>query len=182
MTGTSCFFCQNLLSDFMEGILPVARHDELRSHLTSCEKCKTAHKDLLLTMDVLKGFPTPILAHEAALRITEASQAGSKRFVTRARLSRASLLLAFPLLVVIGLSLAFPTLFPLKEWLGHGKDDAHFSRYYPLLQGAAEIIEEQAGWLHDRDSVKGSVWEEGGLSPEEFEKAFQIKGAKEDEK
>ena len=51
----------------------------------------------------------------------------------------------------------------------------------PLLdvrqEGATDIIEEQSNWLHIREPMMRSLWEEGGLSPEEFEKSFQGKGS-----
>ena len=49
-------------------------------------------------------------------------------------------------------------------------------RYFPLLQGASHIVDEQANWLYYREPVMRSLWEEGGFSPEEFEKTFSPKG------
>jgi hypothetical protein len=68
---------------------------------------------------------------------------------------------------------AFPKLFPWFTRFRASQDEALFVRYFPLLQGAAEIVEEESNWLHVREPFMRSVWEEGGLSPEEFEKAFK---------
>ncbi len=83
---TTCFFCQNLLSDYIEGILPSARHEELKRHLDGCKKCGEVHHDLVTTLELLRSIPPRPLSHDMALRITEASQARKRTFFTRARL------------------------------------------------------------------------------------------------
>lgn len=174
---TSCFFCQNLLSDFIEGILPSSRHEELKIHLGDCHSCADVHKDLVSTLDLLHSMPSRPLSHDMALRITEASQAGKTSFFSRVRISQIITFLAIPTLLFGAAVYSFPRLFPWFYRLRPAQDESQFVRYFPLLQGANEIIEEQSNWLHIREPFMRSLWEEGGLSPEEFEKSFQGKGA-----
>jgi hypothetical protein len=168
---TTCFFCQNLLSDYIEGILPSSRHEELKRHLETCRNCSSVHGDLEATLDVLHTIPSRTLSHDLALRITNA---GRLRLLSRVSVSRFDHFLLVPVLLFFGAASAFPTLFPWYARWRAGGDTSQFVRYYPLLDGASEIIEEQANWLHVSDPFMRSVWEEGGLSPEEFEKTFQI--------
>jgi len=174
---TSCFFCQNLLSDYIEGILPSSRQEELKKHLDGCRPCGEVQRDLISTLELLHSLPSRPLSHDMALRITEASQAGRTPILSRSRVSRMLIVLAVPTLLFGAAVLSFPTLFPWFNHLRVTPDDSQFVRYYPLLQGAAEIIEEQSNWLHLREPMMRSLWEEGGLSPEEFEKSFQGKSA-----
>ena len=171
---TTCFSCQNLLSDFIEDMLPASRHEELKSHMASCRNCSTVHEDLKSTLDALKAIPSKTLSHDMALRITEAAIAGRKRVMSSVRVSRLALFLAIPVLLFFGAASAFPTLFPWYTRWRSGGDTSNFVRYYPLMQGATVIVDEHANWLHVREPFMRSVWEEGGLSPEEFEKAFQM--------
>lgn len=177
--SSSCFFCQNLLSDYLEGILPSSRHEQIKTHIEECKECGRVHADLVTTIAVLQALPPRTVSHELALRITEASESRRHMFRSSGRLSRVALGLAVPILLFMGLLVSFPTLFPWVPFLSSSEDEAQFARYFPLLQGAAEILDEQGNWLHSRESLMGSLWEEGGLSPEDFEKTFQIKGTKE---
>lgn len=171
----SCFFCQNLLSDYIEGILPAARQSEIKSHMESCSQCKEVHRDLMSTLEVLKALPSRPLSHEMALQINQASHPKRPKWITRARVSRAFLFVSVPVLLFAGTVVLFPKLFPWFTRLRPSSQKDHFVRYFPLLQGASEIIEEQANWLHVRGPFMRSFWEEGGLSPEEFEKTFSGK-------
>jgi hypothetical protein len=173
----SCFFCQNLLSDFIEGILPASRHEQIKGHLESCRACTQVHHELLQTIKLLKALPPEPMGEDMTIRITEASQARRKTLLSRQRMSRIALGLAIPLLAFGTATVIVPEYFPWLQMLRNPASEAEFVRYYPLLQGASEILEEQSTWLHSKDSQSGSLWEEGGLSPEEFEKTFQIKGA-----
>ena len=170
---TTCFFCQNLLSDYVEGILPSSRHEELKHHLEGCRDCSEVHRDLMTTIDLLHAIPPRPLAHDMALRITEASHAGPRSWLTATRLSQIVLFLSVPGLLFAGAVIAFPKLFPWFTRFRVSPDESQFARYYPLLQGASDIVEEQAGWLHGHEGFMRSVWEEGGLSPEEFERVFR---------
>lgn len=172
---TSCFFCQNLLSDFIEGILPSARHEELKKHLDGCKACTAIHEDLGNTIKLLHSLPPRPLTHEMALRITEASTARRTVFMSSRRLSKGAFFLAMPLLILVALSYTFPNLFPWISAWRMQRSESQFVRYSPLTNGAADILEEQSTWLHSRENLMGSLWEEGGLSPEEFEKSFQVK-------
>ncbi len=177
MSNTStCFFCQNLLSDFIEGILPATREQEIKHHIDGCDSCTSVHKDLVRTLDILHALPSRPLSHEMALQINQASHPRRPRVITRARVSRAVLFMAVPLLLFTGTVVLFPKLFPWFTRLRPSSQKDHFVRYFPLLQGASDIIEEQASWLHVRGPFMRSFWEEGGLSPEEFEKTFSGKG------
>jgi hypothetical protein len=169
---TSCFFCQNLLSDLIEGLLPLARSQELESHLEGCRVCAGIHHDLVSTLEVLHALPGRALSADLALRIHESVRAGSGKLLSPARVSRMILFAAIPILGAIGTVYAFPGYFPWFTRFRHSQS-AQFVRYFPLLQGATEIIEEQSNWIHTREPLMRSLWEEGGLSPEEFEKAFQ---------
>lgn len=173
--AASCFFVQNLLSDFVEGILPSARHSEIKAHLNECSKCTNVHKDLTSTLELLHKLPAPEISHEMALRISEASQAKANSLFSARRVSRAVLFVAMPVLLFGGVAALFPGVFPWFSLMRGPSSEAQFARYFPLLQGATEILDEQATWLTSHESLSGSLWEEGGLSPEEFEKTFQIK-------
>jgi len=177
---TSCFFCQNLLSDFIEGILPSSRHEQLKGHLAECKECSAIHRDLQTSLKALHTLPARVLTPDLSMRIGEASQAGSSGFLSRRNLSRVTLLVVFPLLVFFSVAAIFPGLFPWLPLFKGNESENQFVRYFPLLQGASEILEEQGTWLHSRESLMGSLWEEGGLSPEEFEKTFQVKPPKGD--
>jgi len=172
---TTCFLCQNLLSDYLEGILPSARHQEIDRHLHDCDRCKGVHRDLTDTIHLLKSLPLHELSQEMQLRIAEASQAGRHSLLNRATLSRAVLMCAVPCILFAGMVMAFPRLFP---WFFRGpadSDESQMVRYYPLAQGASEILDDQTAWLQVKQPFMRSVWEEGGLSPEEFEKTFEAK-------
>jgi hypothetical protein len=175
---TSCFFCQNLLSDFIEGILPSSRHEELKRHLESCRDCAEVHRDLSSTLELLHALPPRPLSADMALRITEACVAGRAAFFTSRRISQFVLFLSVPALLFAGAVVTFPKLFPWATSWRAAPDQARYVKYFPLLQGASEIIEEQSNWLHVREPYMRSLWEEGGLTPEEFEKDFQGKPSK----
>ena len=170
----SCFFCQSLLSDFIEGILPASRSEEVKAHLHACEQCEQSHTNLRRTVDLLGRAPSLPLNRETSLRITEASLSRSKHQNKRVVVSRVAMGVGALALLFGLMPLAFPQLFGWFDQVAED-DEAHFSRYYPLLQGAESLVEEQANWLSVREPLSRSVWEEGGLSPEEFEKTFQGK-------
>ena len=175
---TSCFFCQNLLSDFIEGILPSSRYEQIKEHLSHCSACDRLHKDLNLSLSFLHTLPTPGLKPELALRVVEAAEAGRSYGFNKVKFSKKALYFSAPLLIIFAVMMVFPQVFPWMTYLRNREDSSHFVRYFPLLQGAAEVIDEQASWLHMREPMVGSLWEEGGLSPEEFEKTFQKKTGK----
>lgn len=177
---TSCFFCQNLLSDFLEGILPSARHDEIRGHLNTCKACSEVHRDLQRSVELLKQLPSQEMSHDTLLRVAEASHSGKGEGHHRLAASRWAFLGAVPLLLLAAALFAFPQLFPAFTQWRVGAGNVSFNRYFPLYQGAAEILEEQASWLFGHEPMTGSLWEEGGLSPEEFEKTFQVNGQPKD--
>lgn len=171
----SCFFCQNLLSDHIEGLLPTSRQEEIQRHLDECRECAQVHHDLNTTLRLLRSLGSRGLSHEMELKITGATHAGRRRFLTAASVSRALLPMAVLALAMATMIYWFPQLFPWVSRFRTSQDGSQFARYFPLLQGASEIVEEQANWLHIREPFMRSLWEEGGLSPEEFEKSFQGK-------
>lgn len=180
--STTCFFCQNLLSDYLEGILPTNRHEEIRAHLEKCATCGTIHQDLKNTVKLLHALPTRPVSHELALRVVEAAQS-ARGFLTEPRkLSRVMLFVLVPLLLIGTVAVLAPERLPFYYSWTSGEAESQFVRYYPLAQGAGDILEEQAAWLHSRETIVGSLWEEGGLSPEEFERTFQFKLQKDLEK
>ena len=176
---TTCFFCQNLLSDFIEGILPSSRHDELKKHLSDCPKCSKVHKEIVSTLDLMKHIPRVGVSGELSLRISAASEAARKGVFSKVKVSQIALMTSAVVVLFMGLVVAFPQILPFASFLTQGGEEGHFARYYPLNQGALEVVEEQGNWLHVREPFSGSVWEEGGLSPEEFEKTFDMKGPRE---
>jgi hypothetical protein len=183
---TSCFFCQNLLSDFVERLLPASRHEELERHLEGCRDCTLVLRDLKSTLEILGALAPRPLSADMALQITEASLSGRAGFFSRTSVSQLVLFLIGPCLLFATAVVSFPHLFPWFSQLRAEPDESHFARYFPLLQGGNEIVDEQANWLQVREPFMRSVWEEGGLSPEEFEKSFQGlgqgKGAKGEDK
>lgn len=173
--GVSCFFCQNLLSDYVEGVLPQSRHRELKDHIAKCPDCTLLHDDLVATLELLRKLPDDGPSAELELRLLQAALAGRGSGWTRSRLTFVALFVALPLLSVAGAMAVFPDRFPwLRDFAGT-TEEARFVRYSPLAQGASDIVEEQANWLNLGEAGARSVWEEGGLSPDEFEKAFQLK-------
>lgn len=171
---TSCFFCQNLLSDFVEGILASSKYEELKAHLEVCEECRRIHEELNRTIRILGGVPQRQVPPDFLLRVTEAGLAGRHHRITSAAVSKWLLLACVPVLIFFALTVTFPQIIP-PFWV-KPTDEESFVRYYPLLHGAGEILEEQANWLYSKESSMRSVWEEGGLSTDEFEKAFQVGG------
>jgi hypothetical protein len=173
---TSCFFCQNLLSDFIEGILPSSRHEELKKHLDGCDNCREVHQDLSTTLKTLKKLGSIPITNDLSIRAVEAAHAGERSWLSRAKIVRFATYGTIPVVLLLLLSFVFPNSFPLTKILTGNEDSGNFVRYFPLLQGAVEIIEEQSSMLHMREPSAGSLWEEGGMTPEEFEKSFQRKG------
>jgi hypothetical protein len=169
--ATTCFFCQSMLSDFVEELLPATRKEELQEHLDSCKACTEVLRDLQTTMEIAGNLPSKALQTETALRIAEACQAGSRKF-SPAQASRWAFMVLIPLLVFASVVAVFPGLFPWVSALRGGADESAFQRYYPLLDGAGDIVEEHGNWLHVKEPAMRSLWEEGGISPEEFEKSF----------
>ncbi len=168
----SCFFCQSLLSDYIEAMLPAVRHDEIKAHTGECASCRTIEKEVSQVREILAMVVSPGVSHELSLRVAEASLSGRRTWLSRAKVSRATLTTLVPILLILGLAVTFPSFFPWISRLQPNHDESHFVRYFPMLQGGPEIIEEQATWLHAREPYMRSLWEEGGLSPEEFEKTF----------
>lgn len=169
------------MSDYIEGILPSSRHEDIRKHLDGCKPCSSLLVDLKSTLDLLTHVTPSAIPAELTLKVTEASEAIKPHLFQRKRLSRNLLFLAIPLLLLLGGMFAFPHLFPWLTRMRAGETSADFVRYFPLLQGADEILEEHAAWFAQREPFGGSLWEEGGLTPEEFEKAFQKKGTSKSE-
>ena len=172
MTMSSCFFTQSLLSDYIEALLPAGRHDEIKIHVEGCAACKTVEKEVRQVREILTMVNSPGVSHELSLRIAEASVSGKKTWVSRAKVSRATLTLAVPVLLFLGLAVTFPAYFPWISRFQPNRDESQFIRYYPIQNGALGIIDEQSTWLNAREPYMRSLWEEGGLSPEEFEKTF----------
>lgn len=173
--GMSAFFCQNQLSEYLDGLLPQSRSDEVKKTLDSDKDCSRFYRDLQTAIDIARSLPPRPLSHDLALQIVEASERGERRFGSRVFASRLVLFLAVPILLFGTAVTTFPEFFPFVQRLGAHSGSEDFVRYFPLLQGANDIIEEQSNWLRLREPFKVSVWEEGGLSPEEFEKSFQIR-------
>jgi predicted anti-sigma-YlaC factor YlaD len=169
--ATTCFFCQGMLSDYLEKLLPARRNDELQEHLDSCKACSEVLRDLQTTIEVASLIPSGKLPEEASQRIAEACQSGSRK-LSAAVASRWAFLALVPLLLIASMVAVFPGLFPGLSAINTGTDASAFVRYYPLLEGAAEIVDEHGNWLHVKEPAMRSLWEEGGISPEEFEKSF----------
>lgn len=172
----TCFFCQNLLSDFIEEILPASRHEEIKGHLGKCQKCHQIHQELLKAITILRELSAPSQSPEFSVRIVEAAESGRSMALRPLKASRFILGYTVPVLAVIGILVASSKIFPWVEWLKNRSQEKQFARYFPMSNGAAEIIEEQAAWINQREPKMGSLWEEGGISPEDFEKTFQKKG------
>ena len=170
---SSAFICQNLLSDYVDGVLPKSREEEVKQYLSENSRSAEELEDLQSLLALLGELPPRPLGHELAIQITETCSSGRKSAFTRSRVSQTVMFLLVPILL-FGASVAvFPKLFPWLTQFQAGPK-AQFVRYFPLLQGASEIIEEHASWIHVRGPFMRSFWEEGGLSPEEFERAFSV--------
>ncbi len=168
---TTCFFCQSMLSDYLERLLPNARHEELKNHLADCKQCSEIHEDLRRTLSVAHSIQSRPITVETSLRIAETCQASSRRF-SPSVVSRWALLGMVAVLLFGSVAVFFPSLFPALGRWRLGSNESDFVRYFPMVHGAGEIIEEQGNWLRVREPAMRSLWEEGGISPEEFEKSF----------
>ncbi len=168
---TTCFFCQSMLSDYLENLLPSNRQDEIKEHIASCKQCTEVQRDLQSTMDLAHGLTSKAISHETALRITEACHAGTRRFSSN-RASRWAFMALVPILLFGSAAVLFPEIFPWVSRIRVRSDESSYVRYFPILEGAGEIVEEHGNWLHVREPAMRSLWEEGGISPEEFEKSF----------
>lgn len=173
---TTCFSCQNLISDFIEGILPAARHEEIKSHIEQCEKCHQIHREVMASIAILRQLPAPEQPPEFSVRIVEASESGKTIALRPAKISRFVLTYALPVLGLISVLVVSSKVIPWMDWIKTSAQERDFVRYFPMSNGASEIIDEQAAWIHSREPKMGSLWEEGGISSDEFEKAFQKKG------
>ncbi len=173
----TCFFCQNLLSDFLEGILPSNRHQEMSKHIDACKTCSRIKDELEKTLSLIPSLQPNRLDSALTMRLEEASLAAKTTFLSKYKWKHA-LWGAVPVVLFL-FTFLFPSIFPWVSYVRNYEGESNFSRYFPLLQGANEIIDEQANWLHSREPLTGSVWEEGGMSPEEYEKAFQKPSSKE---
>lgn len=174
-TGLTPFFCQNQMSEYMDGLLPKSRVEEVDKILKRDKECEQFFKELQSSIEVARLIPPRPMSHDLTLRIVEATEAGRKKYRTRQFRKKTLLFVSIPLLVFGTLVSTFPSFFPwLQNW--NPNQGADYVRYFPLLQGAGEVVEEQTTWLSLKEPFKVSVWEEGGLSPEEFEKSFQNRG------
>jgi hypothetical protein len=133
-------------------------------------------RDLQTTIEIAGLVPSASMQEETSQRIVEACESGSRK-LSAARASRWAFLALVPLLLLASAVVVFPGLFPGLATLRSGSDASAFVRYYPLLDGAAEIVDEHGNWLHVKEPAMRSLWEEGGISPEEFEKSFTGKPA-----
>lgn len=174
--ATTCFFCQGMLSDFLEKLLPARKTEEIQEHLDSCKVCSEVLRDLQTTIEIASLLPAETVQGETSQRIVEACESGSRK-LSAARASRWAFLALVPALLFASVVAVFPGLFPGLTSLRSGSDASAFVRYYPLLEGAAEIVDEHGNWLHVKEPAMRSLWEEGGISPEEFEKSFTGKPA-----
>jgi hypothetical protein len=163
-----------MLSEYLEELLPTSRKNEIRDHLGGCKTCSEVQRDLQMTLEIAGSIPSRPISQEASLRFAEACQAGTRRF-SSARVSRYAFLALFPILIFVSCLVMLPGLFPWFSGFRLGTDESQFVRYRPLVEGAGEIIEEHGNWLHVREPAMRSLWEEGGISPEEFEKSFTAK-------
>lgn len=182
MSLSSCFFCQNLLSDYVEKILPAARQAEVRKHLDGCTDCAQAHRDLQTLSKSWDALPLKDISGDLALRIMEGCEGAGTPILKRRRVGFALALIGLPLVAAGIIAAVYPRavarVIAMVE--AGARNEPQFVRYYPLFHGAAEILEEQGALLQSRETLRGSLWEEGGLSPEEFERAFQPRGLAEE--
>jgi hypothetical protein len=172
------FFCENLFSDYLENLLPPERRQEMDLLLKESTKSARLFQDVKSTIEFTKSLAVPPLANEVSIKIIEAAEASREGFWHKKNVSSLVLFAGFPVLVFFALAYLLPERFSWFHSIKLNQNLNSFVRYQPLLHGGAEMIEEQANWLHVREPFMRSVWEEGGLSPEEFEKSFQVKGGK----
>ncbi len=179
---TSCFFCQNLLSDYIEKLLPKGRVTEIKSHIEECVKCRKNHDELVAVDKLLTKMPLKNVSHDFALRVVEASEGNERgRWASWKGVAIGASFL-FVLLMGGAIVSFSPDTFPwLARFVPFATEEESFVRYYPLYHQAEGILDAQASMIEMRDAFSGSLWEEGGLSPEEFERVFQLKAAKEEE-
>ena len=172
--NNSPFICNNLLSDYVDEVLPMGRTSEIREYLKTHPDCEQEYQDLQVALEVLKSIPARPLSHELAIQITETTVPRRTGKITEVSVSQFVMFLMVPVLIFGALTVSLPSMFPWLDQFRATSQQATFVRYFPLLQGASEIIEEHAAWLQVRGPFMRSFWEEGGLSPGEFERAFSV--------
>lgn len=170
----SCFFCENLLSDYIENLLPLERKKEIEEHLKTCETCNNLCSLLLKELATLGALPKQSISKELSLEIADIidskSSAFSKRKITTLAISATIMLLIFFSIVAL-----YPASFPLFfNFLTQNQKET-FVRYYPLLNGANLVIEEQAHWLNNTELTKTFLDQEE-ISTSEFEKLIKPEG------
>ncbi len=140
----SCFFAQSSLSDYIEALLPAGRHDEIKFHVETCQACKVIEKEIRQVREILAMIASPGVSHELSLRVAEASLSGKRNWLSSTKISRATLTTLVPILLILGLAVTFPSVFPWISRFQPNRDESHFVRYFPMLQGAPDIVEEQS--------------------------------------
>ncbi|MCB0417523.1 MAG: hypothetical protein H6617_03400 [Bdellovibrionaceae bacterium] len=181
----SKFFCQNLLSDYVEKLLPAARQSEVKQCLEQYPECREMYQDLVSTLRLLEGLPVRDISNDVAVRIMEASEGARSRKSWSARAAQVAVFAGVPLAVLIGVSFLYPKSVPVVSRMlasANSGESGNFLRYYPLYHGAADILDAQGAVIEQAENFSGSVWEEGGLSAEEFERTFQLQGGNVPEK
>lgn len=182
MSLSSCFFCQNLLSDYVEKILPASRQAEVRKHLEGCSDCSQAHRDLQALSKTWDAVALKDISGDLALRIMETCEGSGTPILRRRRVGMLLAIVGLPLVAAAVIAAVYPrAVTRVIAMVEAGtRNEPQFVRFYPLFHGAAEILEAQGSLLESRETLRGSLWEEGGLSPEEFERAFQPRGLAEE--
>ncbi len=169
----SCFFCENLLSDYIENVLPLERKNEIIEHLESCDKCKKLHSSLSKGISFLNSLPKNTVSEELALELADIIDSRNV-FWSNRRIATLVLFIAILFLSFLGIIIIYPNTFPKITRHFLNRPSEKFVRYYPLLNGANSVIDEQAHWLSSTELTK-TFLDEGGFSASEFEKMFLTK-------
>jgi hypothetical protein len=167
-----------MLSDFIEDILPDSKQQEIKKHLENCSQCEKVQKRITKSIELVKTLPIQTPEQDLKALIDQAGQ--QVKFYTKIpKVSVSKLWGVFAVIaIIVGLTFYHPT--EIFSFLQRNPN-SEFTRYYPLMQGANEIIEEHSHWLVNREPWSSSLWDEGGLSPEEFEKVFPTKQSPENQ-
>lgn len=142
--------------------------------MSGCPHCETKFSELKAVVGFLHHSKKSEVVPELSIRIAEAAQAKKRIVVSRRQISVGVFTTAAVTLAFLSLVFLFPTSVPFLSNF-RGAKETQFTRFFPLLHGATEVLDDQTNWIQSREALSGSIWEEGGLSPEEFEKAFQLR-------
>ncbi len=170
----SCFQTRNLFTEFTDKDVPVDAHQKIEGHLRECRSCELEYRDFQETLEALHSIPLPPLDAEVQKQWAQLARQ-RKQWLSLSTATQALTLLIFCSLCIIAAQRWMPS--PVQSWIQmvlRLPTEQHFVRYDPLAEGALSVVQEQASWLQFREPSAQALWNEGGMSADEFERAFHF--------